>query len=299
MKRFLAKFGLFLALAMVCSTALVFSIIGLNRMAVGNCALEDNVKAVIIGDSHTMWSIDAGEIDTVQNVSFNAEGYVYTYYKLKQLLSKEPNISHVYLGFGYHNLAGYYDDYIQGTQSMSFIHRYIGVMPIGDLVRAIFRNPLEAPDLLRNILQKGTRSGLKQQCTLYGSFPNNRKMETFDASHMERRISEQFYNGDGEVVHISESNFEYLKKIVSLLKENNVRITLLNTPLHDDYLGAIPAEYKNLYRQFIEENDLDVYEFEDLELSSAEFLPDGDHVNYNGAMRTTQKFRDYYNGGHD
>lgn len=296
MRAFLTKLGWFLAFVTAANVALLFAIVSLNRMAVDSCDLSDDVSAVIIGDSHTMWSIDATGIDSVRNVSFNAEGYVYTYYKLQTLLEKDPGIRHVYLGFGYHNLSGYYDDYIHGAESMSFIHRYIGVMPMADVVGAMMRNPAEAPDLFRNILQRGTRSGLTQQCTLYGKFPNNRKMEIYDPSQMEMRIAAQYYNGDGLVMNVSQSNTEYLQKIVSLLKEEGIAITLLNTPLHRDYVDAIPMEYKELYRDFIDRNQLDVYEFEDLKLVDSEFLPDGDHVNFNGALRTTEMFRDYVNG---
>ena len=245
-----------------------------------------------------MWSVDDGEIENVENISLNAEGYIYTYYKLKYLIDKEPNISHVYLGLGYHNLSSYFDDYIYGHRFGSFIHRYLGVMQIADFVEVIFRNPKDMPTLVRNIYQKGGRSGLKQQCTLYGSFPDERKMETFNISQMKKRILEQYYD-DGDVIGISRINLEYLNKIVALLRSNNVDVTLLSTPLHTDYIELVPTEYKRLFDDYIERNELTVYMFEDLDLSDAEFLPDGDHVNFEGAKLTTVKFNNYHENIND
>ena len=275
---------------------MLLAVVFLNRLAVDNCDLDDDVDTVIIGDSHTMWSIDTGDIENVENISLNAEGYVYTYYKLKYLLRTEPNISHVYLGFGYHNLSGYYDDYIFGSRFTNFIHRYIGVMPIGDIIGVILKNPKDITVVFRNILQRGGRSGLRQQCTLYGSFPNEKKTETFDFSQMQKRISEQYYD-DGEVINISESNFEYLDKIIALLRKNSMEVTLLNTPMHRDYASSVPTEYRDLYHDYINQHQLKVYEFEDLTLSDSDYLPDGDHVNYDGAMLTTKKFKDDHENG--
>jgi hypothetical protein len=293
MKNFLKKLGWFFIFSLLLNSAVLILIIAMNRSAVTQCDLEDDVRTVIVGDSHTMWAIDASSIEQVENISLNAEGYVYTYYKLEQLLRSESNLLHVYLGFGYHNLSAYYDEYIYGDQFKSFIHRYIGVMQARDFLNVIVNNPGDLVTIIKNILQKGGRAGLKQQCTLYGRFPSERKLETFNASQMKKRILAQYYD-DGKVIGVSESNLIYLDKIVSLLRDNNIEVTLLSTPLHEDYEELVPAEFKQRVADFVSRNDLTIYAFEDLYLSDSEFLPDGDHVNYYGALLTTEKFRDYH-----
>lgn len=292
MTTFLKKLGWFLIFTLVLNTAVLSVVIVLNRIAVDGCDLEDDVTTVIVGDSHTMWAIDSSDIDKVENISLNAEGYVYTYYKLEHLLRSEPNISHVYLGFGYHNLSAYYDEYIFGDQFKGFIHRYIGVMRARDFSDVIVNNPKDMLTIIKNILQKGGSAGLKQQCTLYGSFPREKKMDTYSSSQMEKRILAQYFD-DGKVIGISKSNLQYLEKIVSLLRDNSIEVTLLSTPLHKEYVELVPAEFKQRFDDFVIQNGLTVYGFEDLNLSDSEFLPDGDHVNYNGALLTTRKFRHY------
>lgn len=293
MNNFLKRFGQFLLFSIVINVLLLVLIVALNRVAVSRCDVGGDIKAVIVGDSHTMWSINDHDIKNVKNISLNAEGYVYTYYKLKRLLDKNEVISHVYLGFGFHNLSGYYDDYISGFQFTNIVHRYLGVMPIRDLIEFVLRNPRDVPEIFKNVVQKGGRAGINQQCILFGSFPDERKMQTFDFSKMKKRIVEQYFD-DGQVIHHSESNLEYLQKIVSLLRERNIRLTLLNTPLHVNYVESIPEEYKNEYYNYIDRNQLSVYEFADLHLSNEQFLPDGDHVNYRGAILTTEKFRAFH-----
>lgn len=298
MNGFLRKLGYFLIFSSVLSSLALLAVVFLNRFAVDNCDLADDVNTVIIGDSHTMWSIDTEDIKNVENISLNAEGYVYTYYKLQHLLSTERDISHVYLGFGYHNLSGYYDDYISGSRFTNFVHRYIGVMPVGELFWVLLKNPKDLSVAFRNILQRGGISGLKQRCTLYGSFPKEKRMETFILSSMKKRVADQYHDA-GIVTPISESNFDNLNKIVALLRQNDIELTLLNTPMHRDYIESIPTEYRELYHDFINQRQLRVYEFGDLTLADTDFLPDGDHVNYSGAMLTTKRFKDYHENVHE
>jgi len=293
MKIFSSRLIKFLLFVISANFLLVIIIVILNCLGVRNCDLANDVNTVIIGDSHTMWGIDASNIDRVRNISLNAEGYVYTYHKLEQLLNTESNISHVYLGFGYHNLSGYYDKYIYGEQFKNFIHRYLGVMESNDFIRVILNNPKDLFVIFKNILQRGIRSGLKQKCTLYGFFPKDKKLSELDLEQMRIRIQEQFYEKE-EVISTSESNMKYLDKIISLLHNRQVKLTILNTPLHYKYIELIPDKYKALYHEYINRNQLELLDFRNLALPDSYFLPDGDHVNYNGALLTTEKFREYH-----
>ena len=293
MKIFISRLIKFLSLVIAANILLVIFIVYLNSLGVSDCDLANDVNTVIIGDSHTMWSIDASNVDKVRNVSLNAEGYVYTYHKLKHLLDTEPNISHVYLGFGYHNLSGYYDDFIFGSQFKNLIHRYLGVMELNDFMRVLLNNPDDLLVVFKNILQRGIRSGLKQECTLYGSFPDDKKLAELNLDQMRKRIQEQFYE-NGEVISVSESNIKYLNKIIALILNKQIKLTILNTPLHHKYIESIPEKYVSLYHEFISRNQLELYDFKDMALPDSYFLPDADHVNYNGALLTTEKFKEYH-----
>src|SRR6266545_1841324 len=67
--------------------------------------LNSDVHGLIIGDSHTMTSLNPGMLPSFVNFSQMVESYFYTYYKLKHLLEKNPQIKTVVLGYSYHNLV--------------------------------------------------------------------------------------------------------------------------------------------------------------------------------------------------
>jgi hypothetical protein len=293
MKRFLLRLSGFLVLALVSYIALVATVVQLNRRALTNCTLNAGTDSVILGDSHTAWAINDAGIAGVQNISLNAEGYKYTYPKLQHLLSTESGVKRVYLSFGYHNLSSYFDEYIVGSTFRFFAERYISVLTLSDLAELVKNNPRDASDLFKRILKEGLSSGIRGSCPLYGKFPDERRTEVFDFSAMEKRIAEQYYL-DGRVRSESALNLEYLEKIVALCKASNIELVLLNTPMHEQYRQRIPEKFRALHDQFIAKHHLRSFDFGDLPLSDGEFLPDGDHTNYRGAVLTSQRFAEYH-----
>jgi hypothetical protein len=117
--------------------------------------------------------------------------------------------------------------------------------------------------------------------------------ETFNMEQMEKRIRYQYYNKT-EVIDTSEINIRYLNKIVDLCKEKNIKLTMLQTPMHKSYIKKVPKIYIQYFYHFIQSNNLDLLDFQNLELPDSCFLPDGDHVNYYGLKLTTQAFKNYY-----
>lgn len=293
MIHFVKRLSKFLFICSLIFLFLQFLILFLNRSLIKKCDLRAGTTSLIIGDSHIMWSIDDSNLDHVQNISLNAEGYIYSYAKLKNALVSNPGISKVYLGMNYHNLSGYFDDYIYGGLMRHLIYRYLGVLSINDYIQILVRNPKNIIELPKCILGKGTVQVINNDCVLYGSFPDENMMEQLDREKVEKRIHEQFYKNN-EVIYLSEINLLYLNKIVDLCKEKHIKLTIISTPLQIDYMKMIPEEYKNYYEKYLDENKLQHYNFGDLILPDTCYLPDGDHVNYYGAKLVTQKFKEYY-----
>jgi hypothetical protein len=291
------KFGVrvlaFLAVA-VASYALLFLVaMLLNRQAIDNCRLEQGVDSVILGDSHTAWAINDAGMAGVRNVSHNAEGYKYTYAKLRHLLDTEPGIRRVYLGFSYHNLSAYFDEYVVGPTFVQFMERYLGVMGPADYVELGRNGPGTVSAMVRKVLREGLPLGLRRKCLLYGRFSDEPMNGVFNLASAERRIADQYFQ-DGRLQGQSRLNLEYLERIVGLLRERDVELVLLNTPLHPEYARRVPAQFRELHDRFIGEHALAHYDFSGLELSDAEFLPDGDHTNFRGATLTSRRFAEYH-----
>jgi len=224
-KKFLGRLTAFLLLVLLGYAALFAATVYLHRRGLENCALGKPVDAVILGDSHTMWSIDDSGIEGLRNISFNAEGYPYSYDKLQHLLSHERGIRKLYVGLGYHNLSSYFDDYIVGRQFRLFADRYSSFLTLDDYLKIGRTGLLQVPLLTQQIIRKGLKPGLRQKCQIYGSFPAEHMTQTFDAEKMKGRLAEQF-GEPGRPLPLSDLNLMYLGKIVQLAREHDVPMAL-------------------------------------------------------------------------
>jgi hypothetical protein len=236
-----------------------------------------------------MWSLDDSKLPGMRNISLNAEGYKYSYAKLKWLLEREPNVRRVYLGVGFHNFSSYYDDYIWGSSFKFFAHRYLAVLTPGDYWALFTSSPAEFLRMTKLNILNGLRPGLRGECELYGTFPTEKQSLVFNLQSTERRLQSQFF-ARGELLGTSESNTHYLDRIAELCAERGIDLKLLNTPVHAEYAARVPARFKQLLHDFVERRALDYYAFDDLTLPDSAFLPDGDHLNYAGAQLATAHF---------
>ncbi len=298
MKRFLLRTTLFLGLAACGYLFLLAGVMVLNRQAIDNCRLEPGTESVIVGDSHPAWAINDTAIPGLRNISLNAEGYKYTYAKLQHLLRTDPGVKRIYLGFSYHNLSSYFDEYVTGPTFRFFASRYLAVLAPADLLELAWNSPRHVPDLLTGLIREGFPPGVRGTCQLYGRFSEEPMTGEFDFSTMERRIAEQYYL-DGKVRGESAQNVRYLEKIVELARSHGVQLVLLDTPLHTEYEKRVPAEFRERYTRFIEKHGLEVFDFRDLSLSASDFLPDGDHTNFRGAALASRRFAEYHHASED
>lgn len=292
MKKFIGRVSIFMLVLLVTYSAAIMTVIFLNKRALTSCSIGDDNHAVIVGDSHTMWAINDKELSGVRNVSLNAEGYKYSYRKLRHILENEKGIGEIYIGFSYHNLSGYYENYVSGSDFIYFMDRYIPILTLDDYQKVISANIENFIPMIMKIGKDGWKPGLKGDCNLYGDFPLDPMTETYQIESMEKRIDIQYYN-KGELWDISGSNYRYLEKLVELSRDYGIEPVMINTPLHPQYAGRIPEFYKGLYMKFLEEHQLKSLLFDDLALQDIHFLPDGDHTNYAGAQVTSHYFKEF------
>lgn len=293
MRRFIAKLLLFLSLGFGCVLSVLLLVVLLNIKALEHCSISDDTRAIILGDSHTMWSIDDSEIKGLRNISLNAEAYTYSLRKLEHLLASNKNIDNVYIGFSYHNLSGYYNDYISGGYFRFFVGRYLALTTADDLLAAFIRVPQYSLDMIKRMIKDGLKSGLSKRCKLYGGFPQHSVDAIFSLDATEKRIQAQYFK-QAELHTVSQPNLISLKKIIALCRAHNITVTMLNTPLHPSYQARVPQQYVTYYRDFLAQYQLASYDFSDLTLTDQQFMPDGDHTNTAGAALTTLKFKQYY-----
>jgi hypothetical protein len=249
--------------------------------------MDCSIDTIIIGDSHCQCAIDDAHLFGVTNLSMNSEGYLFSYAKLRFLLQDNPGIKIVLVGFSFHNLSSYYDEYLWGRQSQVPVRRYAQLLTISEKSALIIRSPDTVVSLLRGSLPTWIPAEESNpRLPFLGAFEPINTEKPLNKESMLGRARYQYYAGNN-VAAFSVFNRRYLDKIVQLCREQEKRLIFLNTPLHATYRDLVPDIYKTEYESLRQSYGVEVIDFHDLALSDDCFLPDGDHVNSLGAQRVT------------
>lgn len=257
--------------------------------------IDSSLSELFIGDSHIESGINDQLLSGCKNMGHISESYYFTYFKLKQIVSSNSNINRVYLGFSYHNLSNYYDDFITGPNSIFISPEYFFILPLDEQFNQVKIHRKEFPAYFQDIVKSGFsillskimhdekliyRSSNSSLCHSYGSV---------NRSSMDRRLKYMFYTND-TLNRFSESNLTYLNEVIQLCKKNKVEPVLINMPLHAYFNQKIPPKYVDKYKSILAKYDLRIIDFNNLKLDDNSFLPDGDHLSPIGATLVTKEF---------
>lgn len=253
--------------------------------------VQAGTRTILTGDSHVQCAIRADRVEGMENISLDSEGYYYSYHKIKRLLETRPHIQNVILGFSYHNLSSYYDEYTIGRHAKSILRRYVDLLRFEDLSELIRDHPL----LIWPVCQ-GIFAVNKKKYPYIGEFTNHDTGDlVFNVTTMQQRINDQFYIHE-KVRDFSEHNLAYLDKVIQVCARHKVNLLLIKTPLHPRYVKGVPPEFIDQYNRLTARYQIPVIEFDSIDLSDSHFLPDGDHVNAPGSIRTTEYFKKKWAG---
>jgi hypothetical protein len=250
--------------------------------------LPSGITVVFAGDSNVESAIDDGRIRNSINIARSAEPYFYSFYKLKALLTANPQIKIVFLGYAFHDIDVvtekrwmFRDDcvihnlksenYLMDGQGNFLIIKenpkafLLGIRAaIGFNLRGIARSFIPGKNDIRRFL-----SGA------YGFLEENKLTE-----------DSKVFLGEAHKYEKAGLQIEYLGKISELCKARSVRVVLLNTPKHPFYLERIGTLQKNDLASIPKTGT----GFDSILDYSGYPLPDscfGDlmHLNYQGARR--------------
>ena len=246
-----------------------------TKKAFDGFRIAPNVTSVYSGDSHVEECINDKLLPNSLNIAQNSECYYYTYFKVKKLLA-DAHIDTLYLGFSYHSLSDYYDDFVFGEYSPIIASKYFFILPNSEKVKFLKYNSENTSLFLRKIIERGVNR------EIVGGFTNVFANTAAIKKSMDKRIDFQFYR-KGKLNSFSAFNMGWFDKIIQLCREKNVVPVLLNTPLHPYYKSRIPAEYLQKYDEVLRAYQLKVVDLNGLPLDDESFIPDGDHVSERGA----------------
>ena len=285
MNFFLIKCIKFFGILRIISCCLYGCLDYLNSKKLNDYISSIDKKSMFIGDSHIQNGINDELITDGINFSQNGESYYFSYQKLKKIIALNKQVKTIYLGFSYHNLSSYYDDYVFGKYNNEISSRYFFILPASEKEKFIKCNLSDEMLYFKKIFEKGTVNVLrkKNKYSFLGYYQNGFHNVESQKSSMDKRIQLQFFN-ETKIANFSEVNIIYLNKIIALCKENNKDLIVLNTPLDAYYKNNIPRQYIDRYNQIIETQKLRVIDFHNLKFQKNDFIKDGDHLSVKGSL---------------
>ena len=246
---------------------------------------------LVMGDSRTGYGINDSLLDNAYNLSSEADAPIFSYEKLRKVLPLNPNIRTVVLSVSEQNIQ-------QGMinfDNTSFINKkirdYFQLMTTHELLYIFTKNPEQVlksiiglPKYTTPICIKILRSKKKDIQTLgIGGYYNlygfiDIKRDSVAASNKEGQFE------------ISQSQLDYLHKIVALCKSYNVKIIFIRTPTHKLFSRKNDATFFNvLNAQF---GAVSFKDYSNMDLPDSCYF-DLKHLNYYGAQIFTDSVRQF------
>lgn len=190
--------------------------------------LDKQVHSLILGDSRTKYDLNDKILKNTCNLSNDADSYFYSYLKLKAIVKKNPQITTLILSFSQHNIQKIieYRWILNDTHINQRLKIYYVLLDPNDFLFLLLQKPKESlvnlfPQILYPLkLMKGRE--------LYGGFSD------MDHNNLDEEIKKYPKETEVQKEEFTESSIEtkYLEKIKDYCKVNQIKLLLINTPLH-------------------------------------------------------------------
>lgn len=245
-----------------------------------NYNLDPKINTLIVGDSHTLCSVDDSLILNSINLSESADTYFYTYIKVREITSKNPQIKKIVLGYAQHNINESQDKWLfsQDINSKK-LPFYFFLFNKKDLKNFIAINPKvffeNSVFIVRRNLGHLFRIYKNEKINNFGIGTHLKLYNKFNDSIKKNHIITPLKNKKKEIIDLT-----YLKMIYQHCIDNNIKLILLNTPVyHKD--NCLDIEYFQYYKNYLPKAELLDYS-NDLQLK--DYFADATHLNNNGSI---------------
>jgi len=262
-------------------SSVLFILFGLTvclyRMQIQNSLNQkDVVDYLILGDSHSQNGIDPLLLSSNSiNLSTSAESYFFCFTKIKYFLENKREIKNLILAYGPHSLSKEVDT-IWVKDKINFQEKYRSFYPLISIKDAItYTEKMKLPFTERiNIVNEAIYQSLysiERQILIHklpyiGGYESNNK-------HLIDTVSKKTNESNSGY---SELQVYYLKQIVALCKEHNVKLFLVNTPLFSGHNVMNPPS--------IPETDYTLLDYGGLMKGQSKYFADFVHLNSVGAQ---------------
>lgn len=273
--------------------AIIFLIIPIVSYSIILCALKfsfnndiSQYSIIILGDSQTEFIHDS----EMYNQSIKGSPF-FVHFKFSEEFIEQLKGKRIYIACNYHNLSKLYqnrllnDSLFKGWTASMFRHldeyhilnyKYPEIRP-KDLEYSLFDIEKPAKILYNKFVKKQPH--------------NTRKSISNDTLSISDDIQRHWNNSD----YILQDSIQrtYLKKLITLLKENDCEVVLLKMPLTNYYIENVPIEIKNELSELANKYKIRILDLnKELNISSEyKYFKDYGHLNKSGDSLVMDYFK--------
>ena len=262
---------------------------------------DDNVKlpkkysVLILGHSHPAQAYDANYIKNTINMATAGEAYLYTYFKAKKVIDKNPQIKKVFVEFTNNQIEKGMDNWIWDDIHLQYRIKDCGVLLDNEAIQLLYK---KNPTGLINAFSKSLFDNLGR---LFVSKKAITKREgthkikdndeiSINNEQLSKLKSRKIINYDLET---SEYNILYLQKIVKYCQNKDIEVCLIRSPMHKNYdVSYTEYKFKEILRTKFK--NIQWLDYKDFPIPDKGFQ-DAEHLNSYGAKIYSQYFNKQIN----
>lgn len=256
----------------------------------------DSIKTLILGDSHARAAINPDYLSSACSAAQKAEEIEYSYYKLVHAVAEPNALENVILCASYFNFLAPVDS---ESEMLKRYHRLLDEeYYLAKKRHHEYTNAHTYRYLMDHKLPKAVPISLLNEiienniAPLYlGAFELRTGSRIGQIQDLHKAIQRHYYQGN-RLRETSELRITYFEKIVELCKTQELRLYVINTPLHKKYYNLIPAELIKGYDAVLNRHQDGCIRLDYGRLGLPDsFFFDYDHLNGEGARLFTQIIR--------
>jgi len=268
-----------------------------------NFKLEDKVKYVVFGHSHSECAFNDSLISSFNNLSEPGEAYFYTYQKLKNVILQNPEIEAVFVEFTNNQVLLSMDNKVWEDKYLTKnMHKYAPFLEFNDYVSIIKNNAIGLSNSLSITLKKNTPKIIKNDLNYFnkiGGYHSLKRNKT-DSLLKNYTINKLKYQSYNEVTYSESYAYKYLKKIVVFCKQQNKKMYFVRSPQHQKNKTLInETDLLKIKDSFFKE--VTFLDFNQFPVENSGF-GDLSHLNHNGSDKFSRwfdaqlknEFKDYW-----
>ena len=252
----------------------------------------NEIKYMILGDSHSQYGLDPDILGESFNFSSSSGSYINAYYKLKHILNNtDKTVKTVILPLDTHSFSSWY---FEGPSNSWYWIKYVDFREVGryrkkSLLYSVLKiQAYWAPYIgKRESFLRFIETKDKERKIINGFIPLDEEPD--DMGTLDDKAREIIkHHFEGKKLY-DESIMHYFWKALEICDNNNMRVVLIRFPVTQQYMNAAlnwideKAEEELMRGIKIKYPKATVLDYRNIYFNNPQYFKDADHLNRQGA----------------